>query len=112
MGSPSDEGNLLRLPERQDDEEWFEDILRRPGVRIERIVSRGHVTPIDKPYVQDWDEWVLVIQGCAELLLEDVGTRRLERGDHLLIPAGVSHRVTNTDDPTVWLAVHIGQSQG
>ncbi|WP_340266031.1 cupin domain-containing protein [Sphingobium mellinum] len=111
MEPAHDQGNLLRLPERQDGEERFEDLLRRPGVRIERIVSRGHVTPVDQPYIQDWDEWVLVVAGAAELLLEGVGMHRLERGDHLLIPAGVPHRVTHTDDPTVWLAVHIGEPE-
>ena len=111
MGSASDQGNLLRLPEQREEAERFEDLLRRPGVRIERIVSRGHVTPPDQPYLQDWDEWVLVVEGAAELLLEGIGTRRLERGGHLLIPAGVPHRVMHTDDPTVWLAVHIGEPQ-
>lgn len=31
-------------------DEVFEDILKRPGLRIERIVSRGHTTPVDEPY--------------------------------------------------------------
>ena len=106
---PSDPANLLHLPEPRDGNERFDDLLRRPGVRIERIVSRGHVTPVDQPYVQDWDEWVLLVEGAAELLLEGLGTHRLERGDHLLIPAGVPHRVTYTADPTIWLAVHMGE---
>lgn len=55
-----------------------------------------------------WDEWVLLIQGAAQL---DLGDRlvNLAPGDHLLIPAGQKHRVTQTapDQPTVWQAVHI-----
>lgn len=119
MGSISDEAfggaataasNLLHLPcGAREEEERFEDIVRRPGVRIERILSRGHTTPPDRPYVQSWDEWVLILSGSAELFLEGLGSRRLAAGEHLLIPAGVPHLVTCTDDPTIWLAVHIGE---
>ena len=90
------------------EEELFEELLRRPGVRVERIVSRGHVTPQDRPYVQAWDEWVMVIEGAAELWLDGLGTQSLSVGQHLLIPAGVPHRVTHTADPTIWLAIHFG----
>lgn len=87
--------NLLH-PGTPSQDEVFEDILKRPGLRIERIVSRGHTTPADKPYVQSWDEWVLVIQGSARLLLEEREEQLLETGAHLLIPCrnaplGCSH---------------------
>lgn len=91
------------------DNEGFEDLLARPGLRIERIVSRGHTTPVDQPYVQGWDEWVLVVQGSARLLLEGQAEHTLEPGSHMLIPAGVPHWVTHTADPTIWLAIHIGE---
>lgn len=80
-------GNLLRAEGEHRENEVFEDLLRRPGVRIERIVSRGHTTPPDKPYVQAWDEWVLVVAGSARLSFEELGERTLAAGDHLLIPA-------------------------
>jgi cupin 2 domain-containing protein len=88
--------------------EIFTGLLSRPGLRIERIVSMGQATPVEAPYVQDADEWVVVLQGKARLWLEGDGERDLQSGDHLLIPAGVPHRVTWTpaDEPTVWLAVH------
>ena len=90
--------------------ETFDEILARPGLRIERIVSHGHVTPEDEPYDQGWDEWVLLLAGGARLWLEDQGEIELAAGDHLLIPAGRRHRVAWTDPgrPTVWLAVHLG----
>ena len=90
-------------------EESFMPILERPGLRIERIVSRGHVTPVDRPYEQAEDEWVMVVEGAARLWLDGKGEVELGRGDHVLIPAGVRHRVTWTtaSGPTVWLAVHI-----
>ncbi|WP_232318456.1 hypothetical protein [Sphingomonas sp. TDK1] len=101
--------NLLRaLPEAKDDE-VFADLLKRPGVRIERIVSRGQATPEDAPMVQDWDEWVVLLQGAAGLRIEDSAEVRLAPGDHLLIAAGQKHWVTWTarDRPSVWLAVHL-----
>lgn len=101
--------NLLKIADGQDAHELFEDVLRRPGVRIERIVSRGHVTPVDQPYMQDWDEWVMILEGSAELFLEGTGLRTLAAGEHVLIPAGTPHRVTYTADPTIWLAIHIGE---
>ena len=90
-------------------EESFAAILERRGVRIERIVSHGHATPADRPYQQAEDEWVMVVAGAARLWLEGTGEVELGRGDHVLIPAGVRHRVTWTtpSGPTVWLAVHV-----
>ena len=89
--------------------EILTELLRRPGVRIERIVSTGQTTPADRPYDQSHDEWVLLLAGGARLWLEGDGERPLVPGDHLLIPAHVRHRVTWTaqDVATVWLAVHL-----
>lgn len=101
--------NLLHIDTPGSDSELFEDLLRRPGVRIERIVSRGHTTPPEQPYVQSWDEWVLVLQGSARLLLDGSGEYAMKAGDCILIPAGTSHWVTYTADPTIWLAIHIGE---
>lgn len=39
-------GNLLRAEGEHRENEVFEDLLRRPGVRIERIVSRGQTKQI------------------------------------------------------------------
>ena len=91
-------------------DEMFETILARPGLRIERIVSHGHVTPEDRPCEQDEDEWVMLVAGAARLWLDGRGEVALRPGDHLLIPARLRHRVTWTapDEPTLWLAVHIG----
>ncbi|MDE2405366.1 MAG: cupin domain-containing protein [Sphingomonadales bacterium] len=88
--------------------ERFTQLLARPGLRIERIVTRGQTTPVDQPYDQPHDEWVLLLAGAARLWLEGDGEVTLAPGDHLLIPAGVRHRVTWTpaDRDTVWLALH------
>lgn len=91
------------------DEEIFEALLRRPDVLIERIVSNGHVTPPDQPHVQPHDEWVMILSGAARVLVDGSGERSLASGDHMLIPGGAAHWVTwtATDQPTIWLAVHL-----
>lgn len=88
--------------------EVFTELLARPGARIERIVSGGQATPEDQPFVQDADEWVVVLAGSAAIRLEGHAEAALNPGDHLLIPGGTRHWVTRTDTPTVWLAVHLG----
>ncbi|HEX8301989.1 hypothetical protein [Sphingomonas sp.] len=89
--------------------EAFTELLSRPGIRVERIVSRGQATPEDKPLVQAEDEWVLLITGAAGMRIEDSAEIALAPGDHLLIAAGQKHWVTWTakDRPTVWLAIHL-----
>ena len=88
------------------DHELFKTLAQTPHCKIERIVSFGQSSPADFWYEQDQDEWVMVVQGEAEL---DVSGEivRLSPGDHLLIQAGVRHRVvrTSADVPTIWLAV-------
>jgi cupin 2 domain-containing protein len=91
--------------------ERIDVLLSAPGLRVERIVSTGHVTPPGDWYDQDTDEWVLVLRGRARLRIDGEGdVRDLRPGDHVLVGAHVRHRVEWTDDaaPTVWLAVHYG----
>ena len=91
-------------------DEIFTTLLHRPGCRIERIVSNGQSSPEEFWYDQNWDEWVLVLQGSAELDVEGQMVK-LVPGDHLQIKAGQKHRVTHTDQnqPTVWLAIHFNE---
>ncbi len=106
--------NLLRdLPDERAGE-VFENLVQRPGCRIERIVSHGQTTPDGEWWVQDWDEWVLVLAGHAGLTLEGHEIQPMAAGDYLLIPAGTRHRVewTHPTVPTVWLAVHLGEQGG
>jgi cupin 2 domain-containing protein len=94
-----------------DADEEFTDLLKRPGVRIERIVSTGQASPPGFWYDQAHDEWVILLKGAAGLAIEGEAERRLKPGDYVFLPAGKRHRVTFTtaDEPTVWLAVHIGE---
>src|SRR3546814_16623650 len=57
--------NLLAALPRAAAGEVFTELLARPGVRLERIVSAGQTTPADAPMVQDTDEWGLLLAGAA-----------------------------------------------
>lgn len=97
--------NLLNDLPAAAETEHFQTLLTRPGLRIERIVSDGQISPPGFWYEQRDDEWVLLLAGQAALEYGD-GTRvELEVGDALLIPAGRRHRVADTAPRTVWLAV-------
>lgn len=88
-------------------EEIFETILTGENIKIERIISNGQTTPENEWYNQDKNEWVLLIQGEAEILFEIDEKTTLRAGDYLLIPAHKRHRVTFTscNPPCIWLAV-------
>lgn len=102
--------NFFDLPEQArcpEGPELFETLLTGPdGLRVERIVSWGQVTPPGEWYDQDGDEWVMVVAGEARLTYEDGPEVRLSQGDQLFLPARRKHRVTYTSRPCIWLAVH------
>jgi len=88
--------------------ERVDQLLQRPGVRIERIVSCGQASPPGFWYDQDEGEWIMLLSGRAGLRLEhEHWTRLLTAGDCLDIPAHCRHRVewTALDVTTLWLAV-------
>lgn len=91
-------------------EEQIETMLNRPGVRIERILSKGHTTPEDQWYDQEDDEWVVLLQGAAQLEIESQKDLiRLRPGQGVLLPAHCRHRVVWTDpqQTSLWLALHL-----
>ena len=102
-------GNLFaEIPPRLAREE-ITTLLSTPGLRIERIVSRGQASPSGFWYDQAQAEWVILLAGRAELRFADSdATTRLEPGDWLHVAAHRRHRVEWTDptQATIWLAVH------
>ena len=93
--------------------EIFETLFENKHLKAERILSEGHTTPPGQWYDQEWNEWVVLLQGSAGILFEgDDNTMTLKPGDYLYIPAHKKHRVEWTDPQgkTVWLAVHISGS--
>lgn len=100
---------FANLPANAQPDEQTDDLVRAPGVLIERIVSTGQRTPDGTWLTQDRDEWVVLLRGHATLRFE--GESRdtpMAAGDYIHIPANTRHRVEQTaeHEPTVWLAVH------
>lgn len=84
--------------------ERFDELLSHKNLVIERIVSSSQITPT--AYVQPQDEWVVLMQGEATLVV--AGVRQvLKAGDHLFLPAGVPHTVESASHGALWLAVHL-----
>lgn len=89
-------------------DELIQTLAGNARVRIERIVSRGHRSPEGFWYDQDEQEFVLLVQGAAELELAAPDERlTLGPGDCLTIAAHRQHRVnwTHPEQDTIWLAV-------
>ncbi len=84
--------------------ETFSTLLEHKNIKINRIISSSDVEPVE--YIQDEDEWVVVIEGETTLFLKNE-ERVLQKGDTLFIPAKTPHKVLKTSDGTVWLTVHI-----
>jgi cupin 2 domain-containing protein len=97
------------LPRSTLENEQFCELLARPGLRIERIVSTGQASPEGFWYDQPDGEWVLLIQGEAGLRFADEAeARHLRTGDFVDIAPHRRHRVdwTASEPPTIWLAIH------
>ncbi|MEZ8145635.1 cupin domain-containing protein [Enterovibrio norvegicus] len=101
------QNNLLENLPNARNAEVFDEIVKHPFVRIERIVSRGQTIPDTDWYDQDEHEWVTVLEGHAELAFEDGSRLTMRKGDQVTLPAHTKHRVswTDPDQETVWLAV-------
>lgn len=87
--------------------EIFEDIIIAEKLRIERIVSKGQISPDTGWYDQNENEWVIVLSGYGVIEYIDGVKVTLRQGDYLNIKANEKHRVieTSCDETTVWLAI-------
>ena len=86
------------------DSENFYTHLESKQVTIKTIVSNTLSTP--QYFVQECDEWVVVLQGCAKIVM-DKEVHKLKKGDTLFIPANTKHTLLKTRKVVVWLAVYI-----
>lgn len=101
--------NIFDLPAFFPNKELFEPLLSANNILIERIISTGQTTPPGQWYDQDKDEWVILLQGEAELSYDDGSKIKLKRGDYLFIEAHQKHRVeyTTANPPCIWLVIHL-----
>jgi cupin 2 domain-containing protein len=95
---------LLRPSDAPATGERFERLLAHRNLVVEQILSGRGAAP--HTYVQDQDEWVLVLAGRAEM---EVGGEQVTLGpdDWAFLPAGVPHTVLKSAPGTSWLAVHL-----
>lgn len=103
-------------------EESIEILYKNMNSRIERIISSGQTTPENIWYDQIEEEWIVLLQGEAVLLIKkmdndpdwekDTKTNsnmykeiKLKKGDTFLIKAHQKHRViyTSQNPPCIWL---------
>ncbi len=84
--------------------EIFTTLLEHKNIKIIRIVSSNSLPPLT--YIQEEDEWVVVIQGGALLRIEEE-EKILKRGESLFIPSQTKHSVESVEEGTIWLALHI-----
>ena len=86
--------------------ERHDDLYMSPRVRVTRIESSAYTSPEGFWYDQPEDEWVVVIAGAAVIEFDDGMRHPMGVGDWLVIPAHCRHRVAETGEKTIWLAVH------
>jgi cupin 2 domain-containing protein len=88
--------------------EIFESLIVASGVRVERIISKGHTSPEAGWYDQALSEWVMVLKGKALIDFAEKPAVTLVEGDYIDIKAHEKHRVqwTDPDRETIWLAIH------
>lgn len=96
--------NIFNLPGLPVGDEITDCLIENENVRIERIISTGQTSDW---YDQDETEFVVLLDGNAELEFENETRVFLNKGDTLLIPAHQRHRVayTSADPPCIWLCV-------
>jgi cupin 2 domain-containing protein len=98
--------NLFENIPKNLESEVFESLVDQT-IKIERIISKGQITPKGQWYDQDENEWVLLMQGAARIEFEEGNEISLKAGDYLNINAHQKHRVswTSEESETIWLAV-------
>lgn len=96
--------NIFDLPTLPLDQELITILEENNTVRIERIISTGQTSGW---YDQEETEFVILLDGQAELTFENDSRITLNKGDTLLIQPHQKHQVTYTsiDPPCNWLCV-------
>ncbi len=90
------------------EEEFFETILETNNIKLERIFSQTHSSPPGFWFDQEKNEFVLLLQGSAQLSFDDGAKVILHPGDYIVIPSHKKHRIdwTNKKMKTIWLTVY------
>ena len=87
-------------------EEIFNNLLSHKNVKINKIISPPNF--VSEQFIQDEDEWVILLQGSAILEINQKITK-IVKDSYIFIPAKTPHKILSTEPniKTIWLAVHI-----
>ncbi len=96
--------NILKNINPPINSEKFTTLLAHKNIKIVRIISSDNLDTIE--YIQDEDEWVLIIEGRATIKMNNK-LHNLIKGDTLFIPSQTNHTIENVENGTIWLAIHI-----
>ena len=105
----SEAGNIFKIPDNLPKNfELFQTVMANDLLSIERIISTGQKTPEDQWLEQDKNEWVILLQGEAEMQFEGEESKILSSGDYLHIEKNTKHKLlrTSAEPECIWLAVH------
>ncbi|MCD4683578.1 MAG: cupin domain-containing protein [Bacteroidales bacterium] len=90
-----------------DKQEIFEELIKTNDFFVERIYTNKAFEQPGKWYDQKKDEWVLLLQGKADLEFAENEIVQLNAGDYIFIPAHQKHRIiySSVEPKCIWLAV-------
>ena len=96
--------NIFDLPTLPLQEELTTILAKGKNIRVERIISTGQTSDW---YDQEEADFVVLLDGNAEIEFENKPHIALQKGDTLIIAPHERHRVsyTSADPPCVWLCV-------
>jgi cupin 2 domain-containing protein len=94
--------NLYHQNEPTENGEIFTTLFQNDSLKIESI--RSWLKTPGEIYDQEQDEWVILLNGEAELEINAL-TVTLRSGDYCLIPKHTLHRVRSTSKNALWLTV-------
>ena len=94
--------NIHTTPDPDQNSEIFSTLFENGSLKIEAI--RSWLKTPGELYNQEQDEWVVLLEGEAELEIDNE-ILILQRGDYLFIPKHTPHRVHSTAKNTLWLGI-------
>jgi cupin 2 domain-containing protein len=103
------QGNIFKFSKKRiKGSESFETLLKSNSLLLEKILTHGELKSPGKWYDQEKDEWVMMVQGKATIEYDDGNRIEMKKGDYVIIPAHLKHRVIETSESPdcVWLALH------
>ncbi|MDD2370094.1 MAG: cupin domain-containing protein [Sulfuricurvum sp.] len=94
--------NLYKGTKPTENYEIFSTLFHNETLKIESI--RSNMKRPGELYDQDQDEWVLLLEGEAQLEIADE-IRNISPGDYLFLPKHTLHRVISTSENALWLCI-------